>query len=47
MADFYFMSGTGSQMTEKQLKKMKENLKKTLGAQFTEKEAEKLLKRKK
>lgn len=42
MAGFYYMSGTGSQMTEKERKKMEENLKKTLGGQFTEKEVKKL-----
>ena len=43
MAGFYYMSGTGSQMTEKELKKMKENLKKTLGANATENEMAKAI----
>lgn len=43
MTDFYYMGGTGSQMTEKELKKMKENLKKVLGADATENEMAKAI----
>ena len=43
MAGFYYMGGTGSQMTEKELKKMKENLKRTMGANATENEMAKAI----
>ena len=34
----YFMGGTGSQMTEEEIKRMKESWKKLMGADYTEKE---------
>lgn len=43
MTGFYYMGGTGSQMTEKELKKMKENYKNIMGANATENEMAKAI----